>query len=54
MTAGGMRNTAGVEIDPKHTPEYLMSKVLPFLRKEIARIANGETLVDKQILLDIL
>ena len=54
MTACGMRNTAGVKIDPKQTPEYLMSKALPYLRKEIARIANGETLVDKQVLLDIL
>lgn len=53
MTASGMRNTAGVAIDPTHTPEYLMSKVLPNLRKEVAQIANGECLIDKQILLDI-
>lgn len=53
MTAGGMRNTAGVRIDPKHTPEYFISKALPYLRKEVARIAKGETLVVKQVLLDI-
>jgi hypothetical protein len=54
MTACGMRNTAGVEIGRKQTPEYLMNKALPYLRKEVARIVDGETLVDKQVLLSIL
>ena len=54
MTASGMGNTAGIPIEAKYTPEYSMSKVLPYLRKEVARIANGEQLLDKQVLLDIL
>jgi hypothetical protein len=54
MTATGMGNKAGIPIEAKYTPEYLMSKVLPYLRKEVARIANGQQLIDKQVLLDIL
>lgn len=53
MTAGGMRNFTGVTVDSKHVPEYLMNKALPHLRKEVARIANGELLNDKQVLLDM-
>lgn len=53
MTAGGMRNFTGVTINSKHVPEYLMNKALLHLRKEVARIANGEHLNDKQLLLDI-
>ena len=53
MTASGMGNTAGIPLEGKNTPEYLMSRVLPCLREEVARITDGE-LVDKQVLLDIL
>lgn len=53
VTACGMKNTPGVTVDPKYDSEYLMGKALPHLRKELARIQDGEGLIDKQVVLDI-